>query len=148
MNIKKILKFLLYLAPWFLSVILFPTDKAYYLSLNKPFFAQPPILFAIIWPILYLLIAISIYKVFNISDKNYKITLLINYISNQLFSLFFFTLKSNSLALIDTIIVLISSLFLYKKTKDIDTTANKYLIPYIIWNIFASILISTIFITN
>ena len=148
MNIKKILSFLLYLAPWFLSVILFPTDKSYYLNLNKPFFAPPPIIFAIIWPILYLLIAISIYKVIKNSNKSYKITLLINYISNQLFSLFFFVLKSNSLALIDTIIVLITSISLYKKTKDIDETASKYLIPYIIWNIFASILISTVFILN
>ena len=60
MNIKKILSFLLYLLPWFLSVIIFPTDKVYYTNLIKPFFAPPPILFAKIWPILYLLIAISI----------------------------------------------------------------------------------------
>ena len=148
MNIKKILSFLVYLLPWFLSVLIFPTDKSYYANLIKPFFAPPPILFAIIWPILYLLIAISIYKVINKSNSNYKISLIVNYISNQLFSLFFFTLKNPALALIDTIVVLISSIFLYRETKKINTNAIKYLIPYILWNIFATILISSIFIMN
>lgn len=148
MNIKKILTFILYLLPWFIGALLFPTDKFYYTNLDKPFFAPPPIIFGIIWPILYLLITISIYKVLNKSNNNYKTTLIVNYISNQLFSLFFFTLKNNSLALIDTIIVLISSIYLYRETKKIDTKSTKYLIPYILWNIFATILITSIFIMN
>lgn len=148
MNIKKILTFILYLLPWFIGALLFPTDKFYYTNLDKPFFAPPPIIFGIIWPILYLLITISIYKVLNKSNNNYKASLIVNYISNQLFSLFFFTLKNNSLALIDTIIVLISSIYLYRETKKIDNKSTKYLIPYILWNIFATILITSIFIMN
>lgn len=148
MNIKKILTFLLYLLPWFISAIIFPTDKVYYASLTKPFFAPPPIVFGIVWPILYLLITISIYKVINKSNNNYKITLIINYISNQLFSLFFFTLKNPALALIDTIVILISSIYLYRETKKINNNAGILLIPYILWNTFASILISSIFIMN
>ena len=148
MNFKKILLFILYLLPWFIGAILFPSDQSYYLNLNKPFFAPPSIIFGIIWPILYLLITISIYKVITKSNNNYKISLIINYISNQLFSLFFFTLKNPLLALIDTIIVLVSSITLYKETKKIDNNKTKYLIPYILWNIFATILILSIFIMN
>ena len=147
MNFKKIGLFILYLLPWFISVLIFPTDKTYYTNLIKPIFAPPPIIFAIIWPILYLLITISIYKTLNSSSTKYKISLIINYISNQLFSFFFFTLKSPALALIDTIIVLISSVFLYKETKNTNNT-SKYLIPYILWNTFATILISSIYIMN
>ena len=147
MNFKKIGLFILYLLPWFISVLIFPTDKTYYTNLIKPIFAPPPIIFAIIWPILYLLITISIYKTLNSSSTKYKISLIINYISNQLFSFFFFTLKSPALALIDTIIVLISSVFIYKKTKNTNNT-SKYLIPYILWNTFATILISSIYIMN
>ena len=144
MNLKKIGIFLLYLLPWFISAILFRSDSSYYNNLNLPFIAPPPFLFGIIWPILYLLISYSIFKVYNNSNSDYKKTLLINYISNQLFSFFFFTIKNNPLSLIDTIIVLISSIYLYKKTKLIDEKYSKYLIPYIIWNIFALILILTI----
>jgi len=140
LNIKKILTFILYLLPWFISSIIFKIDSTYYNNLNLPFFAPPSYIFAIIWPILYLLISYTTYKVLPISNNNYKKALTINYITNQLYTFFFFTLKNNFLALIDTIIVLVSSIYLYKETKNINTKTSKYLIPYIIWNIFALIL--------
>ena len=148
MNIKKLLPILLYLLPWFLSSIIFKIDTNYYQTLSKPFFAPPSYIFAIIWPILYILIAYTIYKVIPFSNNKYKKTLIINYISNQLYTFFFFTQKSNSLALIDTIIVLISSIILYKETNNIDTKTSKYLIPYLLWNTFATILSLSITIMN
>ena len=148
---KKILKFLGILLPWFIGGLLFRSDAVFYKSLDKPVFAPPGILFAIIWPILYILIALSIYDVYkSYSYKDtgdYNKALVINYISNQAFSFFFFTLKSPFLALIDTIIVLISSLYLYYETKQLNKN-YKLLIPYIIWNIFATILIVSIFFMN
>lgn len=148
MNIKNILKFILYLLPWFLSTIIFGIDTNYYKTLNLPPFAPPPITFAIVWPILYLLITYTIYKILPQSNNSYKKNLIINYLSNQLYTFFFFTLKSNNLALIDTIIVLISSIYLYKETNKQDPKTSKFLIPYIIWNIFATILSLSITIMN
>jgi len=149
---KKILKFILILIPWFIGGLLFRSDTVFYKSLNKPIFATPSILFPIIWTILYILIAISIYlilKDYKLKDNpSYTKTLLINYVSNQIFSFLFFTLKSPFLALIDTFIVLISSLFLYYESKELNKTSSKLLIPYIIWNIFATILIIFIFFMN
>ena len=148
----RIIRFLIYLLPWFLSSIIFKIDTIFYKSLNKPFFAPPPILFGIIWPILYILIAISIYNIYNKynykNTKDYNKALLINYFSNQIFSFLFFTIKSPFLALVDTIIVFITSLFLYYETKKLDKKSSKYLIPYIIWNIFASLLITSVFFLN
>lgn len=141
MNIQKIFSILLYLLPWFISSIIFKIDINFYNNLNLPVFAPPPIIFAIIWPILYILISISVYKVINKSSSNYTLALIINYLSNQLFTFFFFILKNNFLSLLDTITILISSIFLYKETKKIDKKSSNYLIPYILWNIFASILI-------
>ena len=149
---KKFFKFLLILILWFKGGIIFKSNNIFYKSLNKPSFAPQPILFGIIWPILYILIAISIYKIYQ--DYNYKKigsynkTLLINYFSNQVFSFLFFTIKSPFLALIDTIIVFITSLFLYYETKELNKNASKYLIPYILWNLFACILIISIFFLN
>ena len=149
---KKIFKFILILLPWFTAGILFRSDTIFYKSLNKPFFAPPSILFPIVWTILYFLIALSIYLIFkNNSYKDtpsYNKTLLINYFSNQIFSFLFFTLKSPFLALIDTFIVFISSLFLYYESKELNKTSAKLLIPYIIWNLFATILIVSIFFMN
>lgn len=138
---KKFFKFLIYLLPWFLSGILFKVDKVFYNSLNKPFFAPPPIVFAIVWPILYILIAYSLYKNKNKNMSYYK-SLIVNYFSNQIYTFFFFTIKSPFIAFVDTIIVFISSLFLYNEIK------KKTLIPYIIWNLFACILSFSIYISN
>ncbi len=139
---KKIFKFVLLLLPWFISAIIFKVDTTYYKSLNLPFFAPPPIVFAIVWPILYVLITLSIIKQKD-KDLNYYKSLIINYFSNQTYTFFFFTIKSPFIALIDTIIVLISSLFLY-----INSNKSKLLIPYIIWNIFATILSISIYLMN
>ena len=84
----------------------------------------------------------------NNKDKNYLKALIINYFSNQIFSFLFFTLKSPFLALIDTIIVLISSLYLYLESKKDNQTSANLLIPYIIWNTFATILIISIYLLN
>ena len=144
---KKFFQFLFILIPWFIGGLLWSSDQTFYKSLNKPFFAPPGILFAIIWPILYILIAISVYKIKN-KNKDYLKALTINYFSNQVFSFFFFTIKSPFIAMIDTIIVFISSLFLYDESKKDNNISSLLLIPYILWNIFASILIITIYFMN
>lgn len=149
---KKIFKFLIILLPWFIGGILFKSDIIFYKYLNKPSFAPKPIIFTIVWPILYILISISIYKIYK--NNNYKDTpeynkaLLVNYFSNQIFSFLFFTIKSPFLALIDTFIVFITSLFLYYETKEINKNSSKFLIPYILWNTFALALITSIFFPN
>ena len=138
---KKLFKFLIYLLPWFLSGILFKVDKVFYNSINKPFFAPPPIVFAIVWPILYILIAYSLYKN-KIKNICYYKSLIINYFSNQIYTFLFFTVKSPFIAFVDTVIVFISSLFLYNEIR------KKTLIPYIIWNLFATVLSFSIYILN
>lgn len=149
---KNFFRFLVCLLPWFLSNLIFKSDTIFYKGLNKPKFAPPSIVFPIVWTILYILIAISIYLIYK--KDNYKDTpeynkaLLINYFSNQVFSFLFFTLKSPFLAIIDTFIVLISSLFLYYESKELNKVSAKLLIPYIIWNLFALVLIIAIFFMN
>ena len=149
---KKIVKFLIIALPWFIGGLLFRSDTVFYKELNKPSFAPPSIVFPIVWTILYILIATSIYLIYKDNHykdiPNYNKTLLINYFSNQIFSFLFFTIKSPFLALIDTIIVFISSLFLYYESKELNKTSARLLIPYIAWNLFATILIISIFFIN
>lgn len=139
--IKKVVRFLIYLLPWFISSIIFRSDTSFYDSIKKPFFAPPGIVFPIVWTILYILIAIGLYNNKNKSIEYYK-SLIINYFSNQIFTFLFFTIKSPFIAFIDTLVVLISSLFLYNETK------SKWFIPYIIWNIFATILSLSVYLLN
>ena len=99
--IKKIFIFICCCLPWFLNIII-PVDYKYYNTINKPFFAPPQIFYPIAWTIVYILIAITIYNIvlsykFKNLPRNYKITLIINYIFNQSYTIVFFGLKNNLL---------------------------------------------------
>lgn len=145
---NNFIKYLLFLLPWFISSILFKSSTIYYESLSLPFFAIPSYLFGIVWTILYILIAISIFMVYENSNKKYKKYLLINFISNQLFTFFFFTLRNNFLSLIDVIITLISAIYLYNETKIQNKKASYFLIPYIVFSIYALLLILSVNLLN
>lgn len=145
---NNFIKYLLFLLPWFISSILFKSSTMYYESLSLPFFAIPSYLFGIVWTILYILIAISIFIVYENSNKEYKKYLLINFIFNQLFTFFFFTLRNNFLSLIDVIVTLISAIYLYNETKLQNKKASYFLIPYIIFSIYALLLILSINLLN
>lgn len=148
--LKKVLRFILLLAPWFLTNIVF-NDYSYFDSIKLPFFTIPKFLFGIIWPILYILITISVFKVSNsnyFNLKEYKKDLIYNYIFNQLYTIIFFYLKNNFLAFIDVLLTLLTALFLYYETKEINKKASIYLIFYIIFLIYALILSISIYFIN
>lgn len=147
---KKVCFYIILLLPWFLSS-LFNKCTAYFDMLNLPFFTIPKWSYGIAWTILYLLIAYSVYLVYKeikFSNKNYNTSLITNYIFNQLYLPLFFCLKSPMLGLIVSISILITSLFLYLETKNISNKASKFLIPYVIFMIYATILSLSIYFLN
>ena len=149
---KAFFKFIIILLPWFLSSLI-PIDKEFYNSLTLPSFTPPQMAYGIIWSIIYICISISIYQILNtykIKDipKSYKYTLLLNYIANQSFQPLFFLLKSPFLGFVSCILTCITSLFLYKETKDLKEKSAKYLIPYILFSLFATILSLSIYLLN
>lgn len=149
---KNLLIFILCLAPWFLTSFL-PTDFTFYESLKLPFFTPPPIFYSIAWTITYIGIAISIYRLikeftWKNLPKSYKKTLLINYIFNQLFTIVFFYLHNTFLGFISCLGTFVSCLFLYEETTNLDEKSTKYLNPYVLLSLFATILSLTIYIMN
>lgn len=148
---KKFFMFIIILVPWFLSSIMF-NNSSFYQTLNLPFFALPSWGYGIVWTILYFLIAISIYKIYSNNKfnniKSYNIALILNYVFNQLYTFLFFNLQNLFLAFLDTVLILISAINLYDETKKLDENASKYLVPYILFSLFASILSLTIYFMN
>ena len=149
---KKIFLFLGTLIPWFISSII-PLNYKYYDTINKPFFAPPKIFYPIVWTIMYILIAITIYTVlrsYKLKDINpsYKITLLINYLFNQSYTLLFFGLNNPFLGFISCLGTLLSSLFLYEETSLLNSKISKLLYPYIVLLIFATVLSLSIYLLN
>lgn len=146
------LVFMVCLLPWFASAII-PVDYNYFNSIELPFFAPGSSFYGIAWTIIYILIAFSIYSIvlkykFKNIPKSYKITLLINYLFNQSFTLVFFGLKSNFLGFVSCLGTFVSSLFLYQETANLKEKSTKFLDPYILLSLFASILSLTIYVIN
>ena len=148
----KLITYILCLVPWFLSSLI-PFNEEFYESLRLPFFTPPNFFFAISWTITYLFTAFSIYKIirkvsFCNLPNSYKRVLLINYLANQSFFLVFFLLQNTFLGFVSCIITFISCLFLYEETTNIEEESTKYLNPYILLSLFATVLSLTIYILN
>ena len=146
----KIIKFLIYLLPWFISSLF--VDNNFYQNLILPFFAPNKYIFIIMWTIIYFLLAISIYKIYDQYNfkkiKSYNYSLILNYISNILFVISFFNFKNIFLGFIFTLIILITTLNLYNETRNLNKKYSKLLFIYIIWDLFAVILNLIIYLLN
>ena len=147
---KKILLFIGLLLPWFLGSV-FAMNTTFYKEINLPSFAPAPTIFAIVWPILYILIACSsylIFKEYGKKEKEYNQILFINYLFNQLYPLLFFQFQSLFFSFVDTVALFLSTLFLYYESKSLNKTSSKLLLPYLFWNFFALVLSVTIYFMN
>lgn len=151
-NFKNILLFIFILLFWFIGGFLFKYNKEFYESLNIPSFALPGNIISYIWIVMYILITISIYttiKKENIfKNKDYFYVLLTNYLSNQAFPFAFFYLMSPFFGFVMTTIVFISSIYLFIETNKINKKGSYFLIPYIIYNLYAFILSLSVYVMN
>ena len=138
------------------SSVTMPSVLTWYVQLNKPFFSPPNWIFGPVWTILYLLMGISLYLVWNKSLKN-KIkefqgiairVFIYQLILNFLWSLVFFGLHNPFLALITIFALWLSIFTLIKYSYKVSKMSAYLLIPYIVWVSFASILNLFIVILN
>lgn len=129
----------------------------WYMTLNKPFFNPPGWLFGPVWTLLYLLMGIALYLIWNskAADKDaedlkkaalrlFGLQLLLN----ATWSFSFFGLQSPLLGIINILILLIFIIFTIRAFSKINQTASKLLWPYLAWVSFASILNAAIFYLN
>jgi len=110
----------------------------------KPSITPPNFVFPLVWNFLFFLIAISFYFALLNKNKKIKTQVKILFLSNLFFNLawsfFYFGLKNISLALIDIILLIFSTVLLILKLKGIEKKSSFLLFPYLIWLLFAMIL--------
>lgn len=148
--IKKILLYLAVYFLWIMNIFFFPFDNSYYVSLVLPFFAPSMFITVFISLIIYLLITFIILEIIKKQQitYNYLFILLINYIFSQVYFLFFFIFNSLFLMIISISLATITSLLLYFETRKYNKITAKYLLPYLIWNLYLTITSISIFILN
>ncbi|QHE53376.1 TspO/MBR family protein [Pontibacillus sp. HMF3514] len=151
--LKGIILFIVLYGLFSLSGFLFPIDPSWYNSLQKPSWTPPGAVIGIVWGILYAFIAgaftLSWYKHgFEGMSQAFYIVFAINYVTNQLFSFFQFTLKDLLLATIDTAIVAITAGVLVIMYRKYSRVSSIMMIPYFLWTLFAIYLAFTIYQMN
>ena len=148
--LKFIISIIIPLAVGTLSSFITKDAMMSFNAMKKPPLAPPGILFPIVWSILYVLMGISSYLIYEFDDKNDTAKLklknecltlyVIQLILNFFWSILFFRLKLYYIALVWLVILWILVFALIIKSKKINTIASHLLIPYIIWMAFAAYL--------
>jgi len=126
----------------------FTDTGMWYQSLTKPFFQPPNYLFGIVWPILFLLMGVSLYLVWDMRNIRALRLFGLQLVLNILWSALFFGLKQPILALIE---IFVLWYFIFLTTKEfykINKTAGYLLVPYLLWVSFAIVLNLSIVILN
>jgi len=124
----------------------------YFDDLIKPEFTPPAVVFRVVWPILYILMFVSLYLFLKADGNNLKewgFWLFITQLAlNFMWSPVFFYYKRIQLAFIIAILLTVAvagMIFVFYKASPVSGLIN---IPYLIWLIFADILNYKIIILN
>lgn len=153
-SIKIILVVLVCTCLGFLSGLITQTSvTTWYPTLVKPFFNPPNWIFAPVWTLLYIMMAIAAGLVWTspAEDKSVKKALsffVIQFALNMLWSYIFFGLRNPFLALIEIVLLWLMIWETYIQFKKINKTAGYLFIPYIAWVSFATILNASIWWLN
>ncbi len=135
------------------SVFTVNSISTWYTTLVKPGFNPPNWLFGPVWTLLYLLMGISLYFVWQkgTADPHIKIALLMfaaQLVLNILWSILFFGMRSPMLGLIEIALLWVFILLTITNFYHISKPASYLLIPYILWVSFAAVLNLSIFLLN
>lgn len=125
----------------------------WYPMLQKPLFTPPAWVFGPAWTILYLLMGVSLYLIWNKKlNKKAKsdcfAIFAIQLILNVVWSYLFFGLRNPFLGLVDIFVLWLAILFTTIKFVRLEKLAGYLLIPYLVWVAFASVLNLAIVLLN
>ena len=125
----------------------------WYSALRKSSLNPPDWVFGPVWTVLFLLMGISLYLVWDkgLKEKNVKRGLVffgVQLSLNTLWSIIFFGLKSPTLAFIEIFILWIAILFTIIEFYRISKPAAYLLVPYFMWVSFAIFLNYSIVVLN
>lgn len=137
----------------FLSAFLGKVNIMSYEALEKPIIAPPAYVFPIVWSILYLLMGLAAYRIWEVGKqgKNVKKALILyafQLFFNFLWAILFFRLRLYGLAFVELLLLLIFILLTTFEFFNYDKLSGLLMIPYIIWVSFAAVLNFAIWFLN
>lgn len=127
--------------------------ETWYKPLNKPSFSPPNWVFGPVWTILYFMMGVSAYIIWEkgLRSKNVRSALTVFLIQlglNFLWSIFFFGLRQPILGFINIVFLWVMIVISIRKFYPLSKQAAYFLIPYLLWVSFASVLNASIVVLN
>lgn len=138
-----LISILISLAVGGLSALFTMGSMELYQSLVQPPLSPPPVVFPIVWTILYILMGISAYRIYESQSFLKKRALFLygtQLVFNFLWSLFFFTLQLYWFSFVWLVILFALVLAMVIAFYQVDKTAALLQIPYLLWLAFAGYL--------
>ena len=119
--------------------------QSWYTTLRKPVFNPPGWLFGPVWILLYLLMGVALYLIWNTGEQSRSrdIALALFFIQlglNILWSFLFFYLQNPLLGFIEILVLLVFIVLTAWRFFGLNQLAGILFIPYILWVSFASVL--------
>ncbi|MFY1111077.1 MAG: TspO/MBR family protein [Methanosarcinaceae archaeon] len=135
------------------SVFTVTSIESWYAAIEKPAFNPPGWVFSPVWIILYTLMGISLYLVWEegLERKDVKVGIFVFGVQlalNALWSILFFGLQSPFYAFIEIILLWLSIFLTIILFGRISKTASLLLVPYLLWVSFAALLNYRIWVLN
>lgn len=122
-----------------------PYNKKWYNSLKRSPYSPPPIIFSIVWPILYISMFVAAYIVWKTKKcgKTWCFPIILfatHLIFNLSWTTLFFKWKKPVWAFIDIILLLVLLAYTITYFYQYNKTAAYIMIPYLLWICFATYL--------
>ena len=124
---------------WFLT----KDSMAQYSQMYKPLLAPPGWLFPIVWTILYIIMGVAAYMVYETGDDRRENALTLHIcqlLATIGWTLLFFGFNAYVFAFVWLVVLWVLVFFMIKQFSAIKPIAGKILIPYILWITFAGYL--------
>ena len=127
------------------SFVTIDSVTTWYADLSRPSFAPPDWTFGVVWPILYVMMGISAFLIWE-SDKNKRqvkvalVVFVLQLVLNGIWTPIFFGLHIIALALVEIVLLWIAILLTIIAFWRISKAAAFLLFPYILWISFAVVL--------
>jgi len=135
------------------SIFTIPSITTWYAALHKPSFSPPNWLFGPVWMLLYALMGISAYLIWEkgIKKKGVKPALklfALQLILNFIWTVLFFGLRSPLLGLIAIAVLWFAILATILKFSKLSKNAAMIMVPYLLWVSFAAVLNLAVWMLN
>jgi len=124
----------------------------WYQNLEKPFFNPPNYLFGIVWPVLYVLMGVSLFLIWvsppHLDKRAAYVAFSVQLLLNFFWSFIFFNFREPAWALLEILILVVCVFWMIHTFYSIRRWAAFLQVPYFLWVIFAAALNASIWILN